>query len=128
MPESSPIKPSPVRNVLNVVLGNLRFPAWYPSFYPEDLVGKECKDLYVCQRCFSYSKELAPYLSHRVCCHAGPVPPHRADVRWQKLCPAKDEELPGRLIYAKAPYAIYEVDGEENKASDPACPVSPATV
>lgn len=64
MPESSPIKPPPVRNVLNVVLGDMLFPTWYPSFYPEDLVGKECQDLHVCRWCFAYSKELAPYLAH----------------------------------------------------------------
>lgn len=53
-------------NVLNVVLGNLLIKPWYPSFYPEDLVGKKVDRLYVCQTCFRYSKELIPYLAHVV--------------------------------------------------------------
>jgi len=52
--------------VLNVVLGNLLIKPWYPSFYPEDLVGKVVNRLYVCQSCFRYSKELMPYLAHMV--------------------------------------------------------------
>lgn len=53
-------------NVLNVVLGNLLIKPWYPSFYPEDLVGKVVDRLYVCQACFRYSKELMPFLAHMV--------------------------------------------------------------
>ena len=53
-------------NVLNVVLGNLLVKPWYPSFYPEELVGRKTERLYVCQSCFRYSKELMPYLAHVV--------------------------------------------------------------
>lgn len=54
------------RNVQNVVLGDILFKTWYPSFYPEELVGKEIERLYVCQWCFKYSKELMPFLAHTV--------------------------------------------------------------
>ncbi|GAB7348359.1 hypothetical protein MBLNU459_g6800t2 [Dothideomycetes sp. NU459] len=62
--EQSLKKPSMEPNVLNVVLGNLLVKPWYPSFYPEDLVGRKVDRLYVCQWCFRYSKELMPYLAH----------------------------------------------------------------
>jgi hypothetical protein len=61
-PKKSPTEP----NVLNVVLGNIQIKPWYPSFYPEDLVGRKAERLYVCESCFRYSKELMPYLAHRV--------------------------------------------------------------
>ena len=60
-------KPHPEPNVLHVVLGNLLIRPWYPSFYPEDLVGSRTERLYVCQWCFRYSRELMPYLAHMVC-------------------------------------------------------------
>ncbi|GAB7348358.1 hypothetical protein MBLNU459_g6800t1 [Dothideomycetes sp. NU459] len=95
--EQSLKKPSMEPNVLNVVLGNLLVKPWYPSFYPEDLVGRKVDRLYVCQWCFRYSKELMPYLAH------------------MKVCPHKDASPPGELIYKKDNHAIYEIDGEEHK-------------
>ena len=58
-------------NVRNVVLGDILFKTWYPSFYPEELVGRELERLFVCQWCFRYSKDLMPYLAHtvRACCN-----------------------------------------------------------
>lgn len=53
-------------NVINVVLGDLLIKPWYPSFYPEELVGRKIERLYVCQWCFKYSKELIPFLGHTV--------------------------------------------------------------
>lgn len=50
----------------NVVLGNVQIKPWYPSFYPEEIVGRKVERLYVCQSCFRYSKELMPYLGHVV--------------------------------------------------------------
>ncbi|MCJ1387912.1 hypothetical protein MMC18_000755 [Xylographa bjoerkii] len=85
------------RNILNVVLGEILFPTWYPSFYPEELVGKDTDRLYVCPWCFKYSKEVVPFLAH------------------VKECNVEDNEPPGRLIYRKEPYSIYEIDGEEEK-------------
>ncbi|MCJ1381876.1 hypothetical protein MMC17_004988 [Xylographa soralifera] len=85
------------RNVSNVVLGDILFPTWYPSFYPEELVGKDTDRLYVCQWCFKYSKEVVAFLAH------------------VNVCNMEDDEPPGRLIYRKEPYSIYEIDGEEEK-------------
>ncbi|KAB2569684.1 Males-absent on the first protein [Lasiodiplodia theobromae] len=84
-------------NVLNVVLGDLLVKPWYPSFYPEELVGRRVERLYVCQWCFKYSKELIPFLGHT------------------KVCGLKDAPPPGTRIYAKDCYSIHEVDGEEHK-------------
>lgn len=53
-------------NVLEVVLGSLLIKPWYPSFYPEELIGRCVGRLYVCQWCFRYSKELAGFLGHLV--------------------------------------------------------------
>ncbi|MCJ1289161.1 hypothetical protein MMC34_000693 [Xylographa carneopallida] len=92
---AAPLKAA--RNVLNVVLGGILFPTWYPSFYPEELVGKDTDRLYVCQWCFKYSKEAVPFHSH------------------MKACNVEDNDPPGRLIYRKEPYSIYEIDSEEEK-------------
>ena len=59
-------------NVQHVVLGDLLFKTWYPSYYPEDLVGREVDRLHVCQWCFKYCRELAPFLAHRVCIAPSP--------------------------------------------------------
>lgn len=53
-------------NIRSVVLGDISFKTWYPSFYPEELVGREVERLYVCQCCFKYSKDVLPYLAHIV--------------------------------------------------------------
>ena len=53
-------------NVKHVVLGDILFKTWYPSFYPEELVGRELERLYVCPCCFKYTKDLVPYLAHKV--------------------------------------------------------------
>ena len=53
-------------NVHNVVLGDILFKTWYPSFYPEELIGRELERLFVCQWCFKYSKDIMPYLAHTV--------------------------------------------------------------
>ena len=60
-------KPSTEPNVREVVLGSLLTNPWYPSFYPDELVGHTVERLYVCHRCFKYSKELMAFLGHVVC-------------------------------------------------------------
>ncbi|KAF2650950.1 hypothetical protein K491DRAFT_682567 [Lophiostoma macrostomum CBS 122681] len=60
-------------NVLEVVFGTLLIKPWYPSFYPEELVGRRIERLYVCQWCFKYSKELMGFLGHLKCCGGQPV-------------------------------------------------------
>jgi hypothetical protein len=70
---TSPTTPSAIgagrkapRNILNVVLGDTLFKTWYPSLYPEELVGRKTETLHICPWCFKYSKELIPYLAHVV--------------------------------------------------------------
>jgi histone acetyltransferase HTATIP len=60
-------KASVTPNVLEVVFGSLLIKPWYPSFYPEQIVGRKVERLYVCQWCFKYSKELISFLGHLVC-------------------------------------------------------------
>ncbi|EME81042.1 uncharacterized protein MYCFIDRAFT_189326 [Pseudocercospora fijiensis CIRAD86] len=49
-PHKTPNKQLMTPNVANVVLGTLHIKPWYPSFYPEDLVGgRKTEWLYVCQ-------------------------------------------------------------------------------
>lgn len=59
-------KPSAMPNVLEVVFGSLLIKPWYPSFYPEELVGRRVERLYVCQWCFKYTKELTGFIKHLV--------------------------------------------------------------
>ena len=70
---TSPIMPSALstrhkatHDILNVVLGDTLFKTWYPSLYPEELVGRETETLHVCPWCFKYSKEPMPFLAHLV--------------------------------------------------------------
>ena len=61
---------SPLRatnlSIQHVALGDVLFKTWYPSYYPEGLVGRELDRLYVCQWCFKYCPDLVPFLAHRV--------------------------------------------------------------
>ncbi|TKA30438.1 hypothetical protein B0A50_02665 [Salinomyces thailandicus] len=99
-PNRTPNRPpaSMQGTVANLFLGNLYVKPWYPSFYPEELVGGRKTDaLYVCQWCFRYTPEIMKYSAH---C---------------KVCPLKDEPTPGFVIYEKGDHIIHEVDGEEHK-------------
>ena len=58
--------PNITRNVLSVVLGDTLFKTWYPSFYPEDTVGREIDRLYVCRWCFKYTPDSAAFVAHTV--------------------------------------------------------------
>ncbi|WPH00551.1 Hypothetical protein R9X50_00338100 [Acrodontium crateriforme] len=85
-------------NVTNVVLGGLHIKPWYPSFYPEDMIGgKRAERLYVCQWCFKYTGEVMKYSAH---C---------------KVCPMKDDAPPGDIVYETDEYIIRQCDGEEHK-------------
>ena len=50
-------------------------------------------------------------------CVANLSGPYAACALKQKLCSHQDDGPPGRPIYAKTPYSVYEVDGEEHKVS-----------
>ncbi|KAF2174017.1 hypothetical protein M409DRAFT_35204 [Zasmidium cellare ATCC 36951] len=97
-PQKTPNKAALNPNVTNVVLGNLHIKPWYPSFYPEDLVGGRKADwLYVCQWCFKYTSEIMKYSTHCVICSMKSEPPY------------------GEVIYDKDEYVIHKIDGEESK-------------
>ncbi|KAL6707835.1 SAS complex subunit [Coniothyrium glycines] len=93
----SPLKPAAAPNVLEVVLGSLLIKPWYPSFYPEELVGRRVERLYVCHWCFKYSKEILGFLGHL------------------RACPLRTAPPPGTNIYTKDNYSLYEIDGEKHK-------------
>lgn len=84
------------RNVQHVVLGNLRFQTWYQSIYPEGLVSKETKTLYVCRWCFRYACDIGTHASHT------------------KLCPHRTTP-PGTKVYDHGGYSVWEVDGADYK-------------
>ena len=54
-------------SIRDVILGDISFGTWYPSFYPEELIGREVDRLFVCQWCFKYTGDAAAFLAHRVC-------------------------------------------------------------
>lgn len=96
--------PRPDRNIDKVVLGDLCFRTWYPSYYGKEVLGdtsgnarssgskegvneankasKRDKDsqpmlerLYVCPSCFKYAKELVAWRGHvRICERKGFIP------------------------------------------------------
>ncbi|CAN9432344.1 unnamed protein product [Alternaria alternata] len=90
-------KPLSGPNVLEVVFGSLLIQPWYPSFYPEELVGRRVERLYVCQWCFKYSRELLGFIGHL------------------KACPLRNTPPPGVNVYTKDNYSLYEIDGEKHK-------------
>ncbi|RMX76910.1 hypothetical protein D0869_10299 [Hortaea werneckii] len=107
-------------SVANLFLGNLHIKPWYPSFYPEDLVGgRKAERLYVCQWCFRYTPEIMKYSAH---CGfffflllVFKVRDHETDGGVKKVCQLKEEPAPGRVVYEKGDYIIHELDGEEHK-------------
>lgn len=72
MPADAPLaSPSPEiaiteRTIRRVVLGDIVFDTWYPSYYPEELVGRQQATLYVCQWCFKYCVDDGLAVAHRV--------------------------------------------------------------
>ena len=75
LPVAVPHTPKARRNVLDVVLGDTIFSTWYPSFYPEEIIGREAQRLHVCQWCFKYSKEPIPFAAHVVSFAHACLPP-----------------------------------------------------
>ncbi|RYP05249.1 hypothetical protein DL764_003956 [Monosporascus ibericus] len=98
--QQPPPTPRSDRNIDKVVLGDICFKAWYPSYYGKEVLGDVSgnagggKDmgarmvggggkrdppvldrLYVCPCCFKYSKELVAWWEHVRCCERkGTVP------------------------------------------------------
>jgi len=85
------------RNVHQVILTDLRIDTWYPSFYPESLVGRSTDRLYVCKLCFKYTTQVDPFIEHTT------------------KCRAHIEGPPGHKMYEKEDISVYVVDGDEHK-------------
>jgi hypothetical protein len=107
-------KPSTAeRNIDNVVLGDMMFRAWYPSYHVKEIVGKEVVEgkkemlerLYVCNHCFKYSKELMNWVLHVRAC--------------ERRGGGALGVVPGREIYThgKGTWSVWEVDGEVDTVS-----------
>jgi len=102
------------RNIDNVIFGDVTFKAWYPSWYPKEIIGEKAlhgegrglvvPELYVCKRCFGYGKVLVEWVRHCRCCEKG---------------------IPGERIYShgigrggnEATWSIWEVDGSVDTVS-----------
>ena len=95
-PPSTPANPPTNLNVKQVVLGDLLFPMWFQSIYPEDLVSKDQDRLYICRWCFRYSGDVDPYVRHTRACE------HRTTPL-------------GTKVYDHGGYSVWEVDGDEHK-------------
>jgi hypothetical protein len=96
------------RNIDNVIFGDVTFKAWYPSWYPKEIIGEKAlscegkgpgitvKELYICRRCFGYSKVLVEWVRHCRCC---------------------EREVPGTKVYSHGAegeaggWSVWEVDG-----------------
>lgn len=107
-------KPSTAaRNIDNVVLGDVMFRAWYPSYHVKEIVGREVVEgkkemlerLYVCCHCFKYSKELMAWLGHVRAC--------------ERRFGGELGMVPGRQIYThgSGTWSVWEVDGEVDTVS-----------
>ncbi|RKF60965.1 Males-absent on the first protein [Erysiphe neolycopersici] len=102
------------RNIENVTLGDVRFQAWYSSWYPKDFLGKEnkiIKDLYVCSRCFAYSRgeeneELWAWFKHWQICRKKALPGEKIYVHDEWV--ERTEDTPTEN---KGVLSIWEVDG-----------------
>lgn len=95
-PPSTHPNPPVELNVKQVVLGDLLFPTWFQSIYPEDLVSKNHALLYVCRWCFRYSCDVDAYVRHT------------------RTCEHRTTPL-GTKVYDHGGYSVWEIDGEEHK-------------
>jgi hypothetical protein len=92
------------RNIDNVVFGDVMFKSWYPSWYPKEIIGEKAltgdgkgivvQTLYVCKRCFAYSKVAEDWVRHLRVCEKG---------------------VPGKSVYVhgagQGVWSVWEVDG-----------------
>lgn len=108
------------RNIDEVVFYNHTFKTWYPSWYPKEILGEKTlalaeegkgtgivvKTLYICRKCFKYTKDGVEWKAHQDVCE-------------------KEEGMRGREIYVKnrgkgeeggeGRWAVWEVDGAKDK-------------
>jgi hypothetical protein len=105
------------RNIDTVIFGDVSFKAWYPSWYPKEIIGEKALDgkgagitvteLYVCERCFGYAKTLLEWVRHCRCCERG-VPGQRIYVHGSGE---------GEIDEDKGHWEVWEVDGEVETVS-----------
>jgi hypothetical protein len=105
------------RNIDTVIFGDVSFKAWYPSWYPKEIIGEKALDgkgagitvteLYVCERCFGYAKTLLEWVRHCRCCERG-VPGQRIYVHGSGE---------GEIDEDKRHWEVWEVDGEVETVS-----------
>jgi hypothetical protein len=105
------------RNIDTVIFGDVSFKAWYPSWYPKEIIGEKALDgkgagitvteLYVCERCFGYAKTLLEWVRHCRCCERG-VPGQRIYVHGSGE---------GEIDEDKGRWEVWEVDGEVETVS-----------
>lgn len=119
------------RNIDNVIFGDVTFKAWYPSWYPKEIIGEKAlslvetragsgsgsekdrgmvlPELYVCKRCFGYGKVLQDWVRHCRSC--------------RKVVPGRKVYVHGGWREDDAPrgrggeWSIWEVDGSEETVS-----------
>ncbi|KAL7580351.1 hypothetical protein ACA910_004380 [Epithemia clementina (nom. ined.)] len=83
-----------LKNIETIVMGEWQVEAWYYSPFPDEYSPLE--NLYVCEFCLTYMRQLRTYKRHLQTC------PHR--------------HPPGRCIYREPDLAVYELDGQEHVA------------
>ena len=55
--------------ILNIVHGSYDFQPWYPSYYPETIIGPFPVDrLFVCQNCYKYTTDGNAFYAHLMTC------------------------------------------------------------
>ena len=95
------------RNIGQVVFGDIAFRTQYPSWYPKDIIGEKALNgdlkgvgitvptLYICKKCFAYTKVAERHVKHARKCGRN--------------------EPPGKKIYTHggegSPWSVWEVDG-----------------
>lgn len=102
------------RNIDNVVFGDVMFKSWYPSWYPKEIIGEKAlngdgkgivvQTLYVCKKCFGYSRVVEEWVGHCRICEKG---------------------VPGKRVYVhgaekdvgEGSWSVWEVDGEVDTVS-----------
>jgi hypothetical protein len=119
-----------MRNVREVVLGNLCFETWYFSPYPDNIIkgprakstdtavqnlttlggdgikqdGIVCERLYVCPLCFRYTPDEVNYAQH--------IMFHQDKQKFGELMPVPDS---AEKVYEWDGYVVWEVNGEAEK-------------